>query len=201
MDSKFKSISNHWLKEFLSFNPVWSTQIGEHSFDDQIESFSEQSRLKQLAFNKTVLSQLQELDYRQLNETNSVDFCVLKNYVEQEIWFEEELQAWAWDPAVYNQTAGSSLYNLMARDFAPMSQRIDNALKRMQKLPTLFQEARVNLDPKRVPPIHAKTALEQHQGILSIINQLIKPNIVDSEQKEKFESIVKKTSLLIFFCK
>ena len=36
----------------------------------------------------------------------------------------ETLQSWAWDPQVYNSLAGGALYTLMARDFAPMPQRL-----------------------------------------------------------------------------
>ena len=33
-------------------------------------------------------------------------------------------QCWAWDPQVYNGLAGGAIYNLMARDFAPMPERL-----------------------------------------------------------------------------
>jgi uncharacterized protein (DUF885 family) len=46
----------------------------------------------------------------------------------------------------------------------------------MEKLPTLFAQMRANLDPARVPRIHAETVAKQNKGVLSLIDELIVPH-------------------------
>jgi len=47
----------------------------------------------------------------------------------------------------------------------------------MEKIPQIFAQARENLDPARVPLIHAQTVAKQNQGILSIVETFITPHL------------------------
>src|SRR3546814_3097833 len=88
-------------------------------------------------------------------------FRSLHNQVEGDIWNVETLQSWAWDQQAYNGLAGGAIYGLMAREFAPMPERLKSATARMQQIPALFAQMRENLDPARVPKIHAETVAKQ----------------------------------------
>ncbi|NEL41111.1 MAG: DUF885 domain-containing protein, partial [Xanthomonas perforans] len=120
---------------------------------------------------------LDAIEVAKLSRENQVDAAILRNQLQSEIWNTEVLQSWAWDPQVYNGLAGSALYGLMARDFAPLSERLSSATQRMEKIPGIFAQARENLDPARVPKIHAETVAKQNKGILSIVDTFIAPNI------------------------
>ena len=63
-------------------------------------------------------------------------------WVDGEIWATETLQAWAWDPQLYSGLAGGAIYNLMARDYAPLPERLKSAVARMEQLPGLLAQAR-----------------------------------------------------------
>jgi uncharacterized protein (DUF885 family) len=101
---------------------------------------------------------------------------VLLNQVRSDIWSTETLQGWAWDPTIYSQIAGGALYTLMAREFAPLPERLRAATARMEKLPKLFEQMHANLDPNRVPKIHAETVAKQNKGVLSLVDGLIMPH-------------------------
>ena len=51
--------------------------------------------------------------------------------------------------------AGGALYSLVAREFAPLPERLLHAAARMEKLPALLAQSRKELQPERVPLIHA----------------------------------------------
>ena len=88
----------------------------------------------------------------------------------------ETLQSWAWDPQAYNSLAGGAIYSLMAREFAPLPERMKSATVRMETLPRLFAQMRENIDPARVPKIHAETVAKQNSGVISLVEQFIVPN-------------------------
>jgi uncharacterized protein (DUF885 family) len=80
----------------------------------------------------------------------------------------------------------------MARDFAPLPERLKSATLRMEKLPKLFEQMRSNLNPARVPSIHAETVAKQHNGILGLVDQFITPNLgqLGEEDRERAENAI-----------
>lgn len=98
-----------------------------------------------------MLTELDALDVSKLSRENQVDAAILRNQLQSEIWNTEVLQSWAWDPQVYNGLAGSALYSLMAREFAPLPERLDSATQRMEKIPSLLAQARENLIRRACP--------------------------------------------------
>ena len=174
-DAKFADLSKRWLDGWLEQQPVSATQTGNHAFDDRIEDLSAAGRQKFVDFSKKMLAELDALEVSTLSRDNQVDAAILRNQIRYDIWSMETLQSWAWDPQVYNSLAGGALYTLMARDFAPMPQRLKSATARMEKIPALFQQMRENIDPARVPSIHAETVAKQNAGIMSIVDSMIAP--------------------------
>ncbi|MGH8078693.1 MAG: DUF885 family protein, partial [Lysobacter sp.] len=163
-DAQFAALSKRWLDGWLQLQPITATQTGDHRHDDQIDDLSVVGRQKSIDFSKKMLTELDALDVSGLSRENQVDAAILRNQVRYDIWTTETLQNWAWDPQLYSQLAGGALYTLMARDFAPMPQRLKSATARMEKLSTLFAQMRENLDLARVPKIHAETVAKQHAG-------------------------------------
>src|SRR3546814_2409244 len=106
---------------------------------------------------------------------------ILHNQVEGDIWNVETLQSWAWDPQAYNGLAGGAIYGLMAREFAPMPERLKSATARMQQIPALFAQMRENLDPARAPKIHAETVAKQKAGLLALVDPFIRTDAHTSE--------------------
>ncbi|KAB8176392.1 DUF885 family protein [Lysobacter maris] len=175
-DAAFQALAGRWLEKSMEFSPIAATQIGDHRYDDRIDDLSQGGRKRSLEFQRKVLGELDAIDVAALSRENQVDAAILRNQLRYDIWSNETLQSWAWDPQVYSQLAGSALYGLMAREFAPLPQRLKSATARMQQIPSLFTQMRQNLDPARVPKIHAETVSRQNAGILSLVDGLIVPH-------------------------
>ncbi|GAB1594970.1 DUF885 domain-containing protein [Lysobacter claricitrinus] len=175
-DVRFKAVSDAWLDRWMALNPVAATQLGDHRFDDRLDDLSATGRQQLVDFSRQLLTKLDSIDRAQLSRENQVDALILRNQLQGDIWNMETFQSWAWDPQVYSGLAGGSIYNLMAREFAPMPQRLKSATARMEQLPALFAQARANLDPARVPLIHAQTVAKQNAGVLQLVDEFITPN-------------------------
>ena len=184
-DAAFADLSKRALDGWLQLSPVGATQIGEHKYDAEIDDLSAAGRQKSVDFGKKILAELDALDVSTLSRENQVDAAILRNQLQYDLWSAETMQAWAWDPQVYGGVAGSAIYGLMAREFAPLPQRIGSAVSRMEKIPALLAQARENLDPARVPKVHAETAAKQNSGILSIVETFITPNLKDLPEAER----------------
>ena len=177
VDAAFDDLSKRALDTWMQLSPISATQIGDHRYDSEIDDLSAAGQQKMLTAYKGLLGELDKIEVSKLGRENQVDAAILRNQLQQEIWTAEVLQSSKWDPQMYNGTAGSALYGLMAREFAPLPERLKSATARMEKLPQIFAQARENLDPARVPKIHAETVAKQNRGILSIVDTFITPHI------------------------
>lgn len=187
-DAAFADLSKRALEGWLQLSPVSATQIGEHKYDGELDDLSAAGRQKGLAFSKKILAELDAADTAALSRENQVDAAILRNQLQYDIWTAETLQSWAWDPQVYNNVAGGAIYGLMAREFAPLPERLKSATARMQKIPALLAQARENLDPARVPKVHAETVAKQNAGILSIVDTFITPNLKDLPEADRAQA-------------
>ncbi|UOV01107.1 DUF885 domain-containing protein [Pseudoxanthomonas mexicana] len=187
-DAAFADLSKRALEGWLQLSPVSATQIGEHKYDGELDDLSAAGRQKGLAFSKKILAELDATDTAALSRENQVDAAILRNQLQYDIWTAETLQSWAWDPQVYNNVAGGAIYGLMAREFAPLPERLKSATARMQKIPALLAQARENLDPARVPKVHAETVAKQNAGILSIVDTFITPNLKDLPEADRAQT-------------
>ena len=178
-NAQFVDLSHRWLDGSMRLSPVNATQTGDHRFDSELDDLSAEGLAKSVAFSHKMLDELDAIDRKKLSRDNQVDAAILQNQLRYDIWSYDKLQGWAWDPQIYGQLAGSALYTLMAREFAPMPDRLRAATARMEKIPTLFAQMRTNLVLARVPLIHAQTVAKQNQGVLSLVDELITPHVAE----------------------
>lgn len=175
-DRAFERLSARWLDRSMRFAPSNATGIGDHRFDAQLDDVSARGRTAGLRFSQQTLAQLERIDHAQLSRANQVDAKLLENSLRGSIWQTETLQPWAWNPLMYQSIAGNALYSLMAREFAPLPQRLEAATRRMELMPALLRQARSELVPARVPAPHAETYAGQNPGLKSIAAGMIEPH-------------------------
>ncbi len=191
-DARFAELSTRWLDAAFKQSPVFATAIGEHRYDAELDDLGAEARRAGLEFSRKILAELDAINTAALSRENQVDAQILRNQLAFGIWGEEVSQDWAWDPQTYSQLAGGAIYSLMAREFAPIEQRLVSVTARMEKLPRLFAQMRENLDPARVPKVHAETVARQHAGVLSLIDELVLPQAdkLQGEARERLDAAV-----------
>ncbi|WP_267393714.1 MULTISPECIES: DUF885 domain-containing protein [unclassified Sphingomonas] len=172
----FAALSARYIDGLARLNPSSATSLGDHRFDAQVTDMSAAGRAARLAFSRAMLADLHRVDRSRLPREEQVDAALLDNALRYDIWDSEQLGGWAWDPQVYNDIAGGSLYSLAARDFAPWRQRLLAAIPRMEAIPTLLAQARANLVPARVPAIYATTVAKQNSGVVDIAVSMLAPH-------------------------
>jgi uncharacterized protein (DUF885 family) len=193
-DDEFQKLANDYIEARLRTYPEDATELGDHRFDDKLTDYSKEARAKELAAQKEFLAKLNAFkNTDQLTGANSVDFRILKENVEGEIFSLEELKSAEWNPLTYNQSLANSVYVLIAREFAPPEQRIPNIRKRMEGIPRVIEQAKANL--KNPPRIYTETAIEQTQGAITFIREGLAP-VLDRapEMKKEIAPVQEKTA-------
>ena len=182
---RFTGIVDRYFEESAQLSPVSATRRGDHRLDSEINDVSAEGRNRLAAFYQEIQTELASLKPSKLSRDEQIDRALLEHRLKAALWSQQELEEWAWNPLVYSGLAGGSIYSLMARDFAPLPDRLRSATARLEKLPTLYAQTRTELQPHRVPKIHAETAIGQNRGLLSIIKNTIEPEMDQLNQADR----------------
>jgi uncharacterized protein (DUF885 family) len=166
-------VGQTWIEGAIRASPIAATQWGDHRFDGELDDIGPLGVARRAAHRASTLYDLAVIRDQAASPADQVDASLLRNEVMLGAWADEAAETYAWDPLIYTGQAGGSLYSLMARDFAPLPERLISATQRMQALPSYLAQARGNLDFARTPRVHAETAIRQNPGAISIIDDMI----------------------------
>ena len=181
-DEAFQKIAGDYVEQYLRANPEQATDLGDHRFDGELTDYSREAQAKDLAMQKEFREKVTAIDGSQLTGANGVDFRILKENIDYQIFRAEDLKEPDWNPLVYMQSLANSLYLLVARDFAPAEKRLPNLRQRMEKIPRVIAQAKTNL--QHPPRIHTETAIEQTQGAINLVRQEMAPLLDQAPQKD-----------------
>jgi len=182
-DDAFEKVAHDYVEQYLQANPEQATELGDHRFDGKLTDYSAETRAKDLAAQKEFRDKLNAIDGSQLTGANNIDFRILKENIDYEIFRAEELKEPEWNPLVYMQSLANSLYLLVARDFAPAEKRIPSLRQRMEKIPSVIAQAKANL--QHPPRIQTETAIEQTQGAINLVRSELAPLLDQAPQTKK----------------
>src|SRR5438034_8322081 len=192
-DDAFQKIARDYIEQYLQSNPEDATELGDHRFDSQLTDYSPHARAKDLATQKESRDKLNAIDGSQLTGPNNIDFRILKENIDYQIFRAEELKEADWNPLVYMQSLANSLYLLVARDFAPPEKRIPNLRQRMEGIPRVIAQAKGNL--QHPPRVHTETAIEQTQGAINLVREGLAPLLDHApEMKKEVAPLQEKTA-------
>src|SRR5213592_4757894 len=182
-EDAFQKVAHDYVELYLQANPEAATELGDHRFDGQLTDYSPEARAKDLATQKESRDKLNAIDGSQLTGANNIDFRILKENIDYQIFRAEELKEAEWNPLIYMQSLANSLYLLVARDFAPAEKRIPNLRQRMEGIPVVIAQAKSNL--QHSPRVHTETAIEQTQGAINLVHEGLTPLLDQVVQTKK----------------
>jgi uncharacterized protein (DUF885 family) len=176
-DVAFDAVSKRYLDEMIALTPVNATSLGDHRFDAELDDVSAKGYDQRVALAHELLGQVQGLAAIEMSRANQVDARLLESELQYQIWRTGLLEEWRWNPLIYTEMTGNSVYLLLSREFAPLPDRLRSVGARLAELPRFLSQVRESLVPERVPRIHAETAIKQNTGILTLIDQLVLPQL------------------------
>src|SRR5215470_7760233 len=85
-DDAFQKVAHDYIKQYLRANPEDATELGDHRFDGELTDYSPEARTKDLATQKEFRGKLNAIDGSQLTDANSIDFRILKENIDYQIF-------------------------------------------------------------------------------------------------------------------
>jgi uncharacterized protein (DUF885 family) len=165
-----------FLDEWFALEPVHATSVGRHATDDRWPDRSPAGRTKRLAFAERWLATFRGLDDAGLTRDERIDRDLLLFVLEDARYELADLRTDAWSPMSWVYLIGDGLFSLVAREFAPLAERLDSLAGRAERLPEVLAAARSTLaghDGRPVDRFHTSVALDQWPGLIGIVDEAL----------------------------
>ena len=172
----FKEQVDASLAEFFRLNPVHATAAGMHEHDARWPDMSEAGRADRLAFVDRWETTLRSIDPASLPPGDRIDRDLLLLELDAQRFAETVLREETWNPLEWVYLLGAGIFPLLAREFAPLEDRLISAAGRLEGLPALLDSARealVGLADRPVARFHTETALRQLPGIAELASDAV----------------------------
>ena len=135
-----------WLDEFFSAyyqrRPVNATFIGVHEFDHALPDFSEQGVEETLAEMQTLLARLNALPPENYSRSEKIDRALTEGFLRIQTWEYQSQHFQRGNPCAYTGEAVFSVIALFLTEYAPLTQRVESAIQRIDGILDLCDATR-----------------------------------------------------------
>src|SRR6266545_4151403 len=175
-DAAFEQLARDTLDEMLARNPEVATQLGDHRYDDRLDDRRPEALEEERQALRGRLAQLDVVDPALLSPVNRVDADILRGRLAEALYQLDVLREYEWNPLVSNP--GTAIYSLLARDYAPIGDRLRSVAGRLAAIPEALDVARRSL--LEMPRVHVETAIGQFAGTAALISDEVDRALVST---------------------
>jgi uncharacterized protein (DUF885 family) len=163
-----------FLADFFRHSPTFATSIGEHAHDQRWPDLTDAGRQARLDFGERWLTELGAMT--DLSPDEAIDRDLLVGELEAARFAETELREDTWNPLEWVYLLGDGLFTLIAREFAPLGDRLTSIAGRLEGMPDVLDAARVALVGHAGRPVgrfQTETAVNQLPGVVALIDEAL----------------------------
>ena len=168
-DLEFARLAGEYLNDLAERHPDAATSLGDHRFDDRLPDLSAGALADERRGLDGWAARLDALDAGALSDEHRVDAAMMAGSVARRAFELDDLRELTWNPLLANP--GRAIYQLLARDFAPLPDRLAALAGRLAGVPALLEAARRLLGP--MPRVHLETALGQFGGTITMVSKQV----------------------------
>jgi uncharacterized protein (DUF885 family) len=168
-DREFTTLAQEYLDDRAERHPTAATDLGDHRFDARLGDPSEPARADERRAMDRWAGRLEAIDGSALSAEHRVDAAMMADGVARRVFELDELREHTWNPLQANP--GKAIYQLLARDFAPLPERLAAVAGRLAEVPAVLAEARRALGAfGAMPRVHLETAIGQFAGTIALVS-------------------------------
>ncbi len=194
-ESRFYTYVEEMVGWFMEQMPVMATFMGVHAYDHLLEDFRQESIEASLVKMKEYLAELQGIDSSDWSKEGKIDHSLVTQLLKDFILKDEVTAPHRRNPGIYLEEIMEGVFALIIKDFAPLEQRLQSLLGRIEEAPRVLEEGRINLQPEQVPRVWAEVALDQARMGPALFLKLLPSMAADfPEVKDKIEAAGRKAS-------
>ena len=174
--SQFGDTVATFLDEFFALNPLYATAAGMHAHDARWPDLSERGRGRRLQFVDRWERELSAFDSSTMTRDEAIDRELLLRELAAQRFGDIELREEAWNPLEWIYLVGGGLFPLLAREFAPLADRLASIAGRLEAMPEVVAAARevIGSGSRPVARFHTENAIRQIPGLAELADDAVR---------------------------
>ena len=177
-DAGFAALAREYLDDRAERHPDVATGLGDHRFDARLPDSSVQALEAERGALDAWDRRLAALGQDALSAEHQVDAAMMADSVARRVFELDELREHTWNPLLANP--GKAIYQLLARGFAPLPERLGSVAGRLAEVPAALAGARRQLG--QMPRVHLETAIGQFDGTIALVSNQIDTALEDAPE-------------------
>ncbi|MBZ5677608.1 MAG: DUF885 domain-containing protein [Acidobacteriia bacterium] len=182
---QFDKLTEDFLYGSLALSPVSATATGYHlhngvPLDELIDDYSTGGLDQQRTFYKDFQLRVANLDVTKLDKEQRADLDMMKSNAELALLEFDTIQSYRHNPTVYVELIGNALYTPYMLNYAPIEKRFEQIIKRLERTPALFDQAKANLVD--APEVWNRVAREENDGNIELIDKTLREAAPESQK-------------------
>jgi len=150
-------------------DPVFATSLGIHSYDHLLPEGTLQAKLADIEIMKAYLRDFEGFRNRQLTADRGFDRDLAIDSLKLMLFFDDDLGLWRSSPEAPH-TVGTSIFLLVTREFAPLTERLRNITKRIGAIPEFLRDSKERItDPVE---LLVKLAIQATEGLPHLLEEV-----------------------------
>src|SRR5579859_5066825 len=167
--TELAALARDYLDDLARRHPDAATELGDHRFDAHLPDLSAGALSAERAALSAFAARAAALEAGALSAEEQVDAAMLAGHIALRAFELDELREHTWNPLLANP--GRATYLLLARDFAPLPDRLAAVAGRLSEVPGLLAAARSRL--AAMPKVHLETAVGQFDGTIKLVSDVV----------------------------
>jgi len=183
----FEKLTDDLIYGALALSPVNATQAGYHEhkgmpLDEMLDDFSPAGIEGQRKFYQDIQTRVNALNLPSLDKEQQADLEIIKNQLNLQLLEFDTIQSFKHNPTVYVELAGNALFVPFILEYAPKEQRFHHIVKRLEKMPALFDQAKRNLVD--APEVWNRVAADENKGTIDLIDKELRAAVPDAQKAD-----------------
>ncbi|MBS3782130.1 MAG: DUF885 domain-containing protein [Candidatus Thermoplasmatota archaeon] len=192
INEEFEEFEEEIFETFIERNPTMATHLGIHEHDHRLPEVTREKFVEDIELMEDWLEELKDFDEKELDRENKIAKKLGLHIFELRLFSMKELRQWEQAPNAPS-LIGSSLLLLLKREFAPIEERLESIISRIEEVPRVLEEERSRLeDPVRLWIDMAIESAEQLPMLFKLVQMLAKEKGLGEEKLEKVNEATNK---------
>lgn len=170
-----EQLVQQYLDGLFAAKPHLASFMGDHRFDGQHADLSPEARQTRIAELRAQRAALQSIDLGKLGEEDRIDADIVRDGIDLELLYLEEIREWEWDPRLHDslpyydprEMVAERLSWLVHGEFAPLATRLASLTQQLEGLPRLLQQMQSLLG--RPARVYTERAIDDNQGRIDLL--------------------------------
>ena len=185
--AEFEKLTDDLLYGTLALSPVTATQTGYHEhngmpLDEALDDYSQMGIERQKQFYEGIQSRVNALNATSLDKEQQADLEIMKNQLNLQLLELNTIQSFKHNPTIYVELAGNALFVPFILEYAPKDQRFRHIVMRLEKMPALFEQAKVNLVD--APEVWNRVAVDENTGTIGLIDKELRAAVPEAQKDD-----------------